>query len=109
MIIKLISGILVLICTICFIGFNIDKTCDVSVIFYTFKNVPIFFTILISFVLGVLVTIPIMIVNFSKSKKSKTVKETKTNSEKVENLNSEAEKNENSVEEAKTEKKSENL
>lgn len=109
MVIKLISGILVLICTICFIGFNIDKTCDVSVIFYTFKNVPIFFTILISFVLGVLVTIPIMIVNFSKSKKSKTVKETKTNSEKVENLNLEAEKNENSVEEAKTEEKSENL
>lgn len=54
-----------------FAGFNLSHTCDVSVIFHTFKSVPVFITIIISFVAGVLVTLPFAIFRkpiFSKKK-----------------------------------------
>lgn len=38
-----------------FVGFNLDNRSDVSVVFYTFANVPVVITVLVSFILGLLV------------------------------------------------------
>lgn len=74
MIVKLIIGIVLLIFTVFFVGFNLDNRCDVNLLFYTFKNLPVFYTILISFVLGVFVTIPAFLLSLKKDKKNKTQK-----------------------------------
>ena len=74
MIIKLIIGIVLLVFTVFFVGFNLDNRCDVNLLFYNFKNLPVFYTILISFVLGVFVTIPAFLLSLKKDKKNKTQK-----------------------------------
>lgn len=74
MIVKLIIGIVLLVFTVFFVGFNLDNRCDVNLLFYTFKNLPVFYTILISFVLGVFVTIPAFLLSLKKDKKNKTQK-----------------------------------
>lgn len=51
-----IAGIVVL---AFFAGFNLDNKCDVNILFHTFKDVPVMFTIVFSFVIGILVAIPI--------------------------------------------------
>ena len=68
MIVKLIIGIVLLVFTVFFVGFNLDNRCDVNLLFYTFKNLPVFYTILISFVLGVFVTIPAFLLSLKKDK-----------------------------------------
>ena len=76
MIVKLIIGIVLLVFTVFFVGFNLDNRCDVNLLFYTFKNLPVFYTILISFVLGVFVTIPAFLLSLKKDKKIlKTIRE----------------------------------
>ena len=60
-----------------FTGFNLDNKCNIW-LFYTFKNVPVFLTILVSFVFGVLVTLPFTLKNGNEKnrkseKKSKSV------------------------------------
>jgi hypothetical protein len=57
-----------------FSGFNINNRCDVSLIFYTFKNVPVFFTIILSFIVGVIVALPFVFVKrrATDTKKKKT-------------------------------------
>ena len=74
MIVKLIIGIVLLVFTVFFVGFNLDNRCDVNLLFYTFKNLPVFYTILISFVLGVFVTIPAFLLSLKKDKKNKPQK-----------------------------------
>ena len=74
MIVKLIIGIVLLVFTVFFVGFNLDNRCDVNLLFYTFKNLPVFYTILISFVLGVFVTIPAFLLSLKNDKKNKTQK-----------------------------------
>lgn len=55
-----------------FAGFNIDNSCDVSVVVYTFRNIPVFVTALVAFALGTAVSLPIAI-RYRKSKsKDKT-------------------------------------
>lgn len=71
MIIRLLETIALMVIMAFFIGFNLDNKCDVNVLFYTFKSVPCFITILVSFVLGVFFTIPFAF--FAKKKTSKTV------------------------------------
>ena len=77
MIIKLLGTILSLVVLAFFIGFNLDNKCNVNVLFYTFQNVPVFITIIISFVVGVLFTMP-----FAFSYKAETIifSTTETNS-----------------------------
>lgn len=57
---KLIGTIILLVLVTIFCGFNLgeENRCDVSLIFYTFKNVPAFLTVLISFFAGILVMLP---------------------------------------------------
>jgi len=55
---KLVSFLFLLILATLFIGFNLENRCDVSFIFYTFKDVPIFVSLLFSYAVGALTVIP---------------------------------------------------
>ncbi len=52
---KMLSFLLSLIALTFFIGFNLDNRCDVSLIFYTFKDVPVCVSLLFAFVSGAVV------------------------------------------------------
>jgi uncharacterized membrane protein len=47
---------------------NLENKCDVSFGFMSIKDVPIFLSVLFSFVLGMLVTIPMMLLGKKKQK-----------------------------------------
>ena len=74
MIIRLLGTILSLVVLAFFVGFNLDNKCNVNVLVHTFQNVPVFITIIISFVVGVLFTRPLAF-----SYKSQKKKEAKNN------------------------------
>ena len=80
MIIRLLGTILSLVVLAFFVGFNLDNKCNVNVLVHTFQNVPVFITIIISFVVGVLFTMP-----FAFSYKSQKKKEAKNNQVQVVN------------------------
>ena len=65
--IKLIGTIILLILVTIFAGVNLDNKCDITFIFYTFKEVPVFMTVIISFVIGVIIMLP-----FTFGRKKKT-------------------------------------
>jgi hypothetical protein len=54
---------------LCFIGFNLDNRCDVSVGFYTFSQVPVFLTAFCSFVLGLFLALPLVIPVFFRNRR----------------------------------------
>jgi uncharacterized integral membrane protein len=54
-----------------FIGFNLENTCNVSFGFHTFENVPVFLTALSSFVLGMVLTLPLVISFRSAARRKK--------------------------------------
>ncbi|MBQ9495792.1 MAG: LapA family protein [Treponema sp.] len=56
--ISLIIFIVIAVFIAVFTGFNIGNTCNVNVIFYTFESVPVFITIIVSFVAGVIIALP---------------------------------------------------
>jgi uncharacterized integral membrane protein len=56
---KMIGTVIILVLLSLFIGFNIDNRCNVW-LFHTFENVPVFITILVSFLAGLVVMIPFM-------------------------------------------------
>ena len=68
MIVKLIISIICVVVLAFFAGFNLDNKCDVNVLFHTFSQVPVFLTIIISFVAGVIVTLPFAFINKSARK-----------------------------------------
>ncbi len=55
--IKLILTLILVAFVAVFTGFNLDNSCDIW-LFHTFKDVPVFLTILISLVCGVVITLP---------------------------------------------------
>ena len=57
---KLIVLIFVFIVFLFFIGFNLNNKCDISFGFVKITEVPVFFPIFVSFVLGVLISLPIV-------------------------------------------------
>jgi hypothetical protein len=66
--IRLISIIIVFAVFLCFIMFNLPNKCDISFGFTSFEDVPIFLSVLSSFVLGMLVTVPMMLFGKKKPK-----------------------------------------
>lgn len=60
----------------CFAGFNLSNSCDVNLLFHTFEKVPVFFTVLISFAIGMICALPFAFVHRIK-KSSKNKKEAK--------------------------------
>ncbi|MCD6123280.1 MAG: LapA family protein [Spirochaetales bacterium] len=65
---RLIGFLIILIIFAVFTAFNLSNRSDVSIAFYTFKNVPIFLSLLVSFILGALFVLP-----FTLFKKKKAV------------------------------------
>ena len=68
---RLIIVIVIFAVFLAFITFNLDNRCNVNFGFKEFKDVPVFMTIFVSFVLGLICTFPL----FLKSKKSRKDKE----------------------------------
>ncbi len=55
--IKLIGSLIVAAIAALFTGYNLDNRCDVW-IFHTFNDVPVAFTIIVSLIAGVVITLP---------------------------------------------------
>ena len=68
--VKLFGTVMLLVLVTFFAGFNIDNKCNVNLIFREFQNVPVFFSLMISFVAGMTVMIPFTIGKKCKAKKS---------------------------------------
>ena len=71
---RLIGFILCIVFVTVFIGFNLDNSCNISFGFYELKDVPIFFSLMASFLLGVMVVLPFTLVK-KQSKKTKQLKD----------------------------------
>lgn len=63
---RLITTIVCLVLLSFFAGFNLDNKCNVNLLFHTFQNVPVFFTIITSFVVGIVFTIPFAFIRRGK-------------------------------------------
>jgi uncharacterized integral membrane protein len=46
---------------LCFIGFNLENRCDISLGFFTFSQVPVFLTALSAFILGLFLSLPLLV------------------------------------------------
>ena len=68
--ISFILFILVFAVFLCFIVFNLGNTCDVSLGFKTFHDIPVFVTALFSYALGMLFVLP-MIFTVGRKRKPK--------------------------------------
>ena len=55
---RLIGTIILLILVTIFAGVNLDNKCDITFIFYTFKQVPVFMTVIVSFAIGAILMLP---------------------------------------------------
>ena len=66
--IKLIGTIILLILVTIFAGVNLDNKCDITFVFYTFKDIPVFMTVIISFAIGAILMLPFTL-GRKKSKK----------------------------------------
>ncbi|QTQ12228.1 hypothetical protein HRI96_08475 [Treponema parvum] len=58
---KLVGTVILLVLVTIFAGFNIDNKCNVNLIFRQFSDVPIFFSLMVAFVSGVILMIPFTI------------------------------------------------
>ena len=67
---RLIKLVLILLFAIIFAAFNIDNRCDVSLVFVSFKNVPVFVTMFVAFCIGILFVLPFTIGRDSAVKKA---------------------------------------
>ncbi len=57
---KIIFFVIVLGLALAFVGMNLNNRSDVSIGFYVWKDVPVFFTVFFSFALGVLSMLPFL-------------------------------------------------
>ncbi len=78
--IKLIGTIVMLVVITIFCGFNIGEEycCDINFIYRKFENIPVFITILVSFLVGALVVLPFTIRRNKKVVKHQETSEIKT-------------------------------
>ena len=67
---KLVYFIIVMLMLVLFMGFNLSNRGDISVIFYVFKDVPIFLSMLFAFLLGNIAVLPFLISSRHKMKKA---------------------------------------
>lgn len=44
-----------------FLGFNLDNRCDVSVVFRTFRDVPVVISLLFAYAIGVVSVVPVLL------------------------------------------------
>ena len=77
---KLIGTIILLVLVTIFCGFNLEDAnkCDINLIFHTFKSVPVFLTVLSSFLIGIILMLPFAIFKNGGKKNSKSEKTEKS-------------------------------
>ena len=77
---RLVSFIVIFALFLAFIVFNLgaENRSNVSIIFYEFKDIPIFLTVFFSFVLGMFFSIPLFLLK-SRKKPKEEVKNKKIN------------------------------
>lgn len=85
MLFKLIFFLLCLVVALFFIGFNLENRCDVSIIFHTFKDVPVVLSLLAAYVVGAFSVIPFLF-GRRKKKSPPAVKEPKKKEDKQKNV-----------------------
>jgi uncharacterized integral membrane protein len=68
---KLFGIIILLILVTIFAGVNLENKCNISFVFYTFENIPVFMTAIISFAAGAILMLPF---TFFRRKKKNPVK-----------------------------------
>lgn len=67
---KLLYFIIIMLMLALFMGFNLSNRCDVSIIFHSFKDVPIFLSMIFAFLLGNIAVLPFLIRSRNKIKKA---------------------------------------
>ncbi|MDR1174884.1 MAG: hypothetical protein LBK83_05380 [Treponema sp.] len=73
---RLIGFILIFAIFLVFIAFNLQNSCDISLIFRVFPEVPVYLTAFSSFILGMLCAIPFILgIGKKKGGKEAAVKE----------------------------------
>ena len=55
---KLIGTIIILVLVTVFCGFNLENKCNINLIFHNFENISVFLALMVSFLAGILVTLP---------------------------------------------------
>ena len=75
---KLIGTIIILVLVTVFCGFNLENKCNINLIFHNFENISVFLALMVSFLAGILVTLP-----FTLFKKKMTKKQILQASEKL--------------------------
>jgi mannitol-specific phosphotransferase system IIBC component len=68
---KLVGFIICLVLGTCFAGYNLGNNCNISFGFHTFENVPIFFSLIVAFACGVVVTLPFTVIKKKSAKEKK--------------------------------------
>lgn len=76
---RLIGFLIILIVFAVFSAFNLSNKSDISLAFYTFKSVPIFLSLLVSFILGTLFVLPFTLFRRKKTDIKKDIKKNKKN------------------------------
>lgn len=72
---SLIGTLIVVIIVSVFAGFNLNNKCDINLVYRTFNDIPVFLAIMISFVAGVIVSLPYVFVHRSAMKEKIKAKE----------------------------------
>ncbi len=67
---KWLYFIIIMLMLALFMGFNLSNRCDISIIVHVFKDVPIFLSMLFSFLLGNIAVVPFLISRRHKIKKA---------------------------------------
>ena len=70
---KIIGAIVVLTLIILFISFNIENVSDISFIFFTAVNIPVYLTIFFSLLIGALAMLPFALGYRRKKKKDQSI------------------------------------
>ena len=111
--IRLILSIVFLVLVTIFAGVNLDNKCDITFIFYTFKEIPVFMTVIISFAIGAVLMVPFTL-GLGKKKKTRNLPQKQNSSQQTESrtlfdfkIKREAKKDSKSTENTSTEEKSE--
>jgi len=81
---KLLYFIGIMLIIALFMGFNLYNRCDISFIFYVFKDVPIFLSMMFAFLLGNIAVLPFLISSRHKMKNAEKQASLYPNMKKVE-------------------------
>ncbi|MCR5605885.1 MAG: hypothetical protein K6F69_03595 [Treponema sp.] len=71
--VKVITSVCILALLTVFCGFNINNRCDVNLIFTTVTDVPVFVSLMVAFLAGVIIMVPVMLFNKLSSKKNNKI------------------------------------